>query len=103
MGKFIGNPLEYQYFFTKLKEVVERKIKDKVERFTRPVKLTDGEAKDLLKHCIHLTPGIDNDNAIMLPSKRYGDPHLLLASYRKEIKSLALAKPGDVNGFQKFS
>ena len=103
VDKFIGNPLEYRYFSTKLKEVVERKIKDPVGRSTRPVKLTDGEAKDLLKHCIHLTRDIDNNNAIMLPSKRYGNPHLLLASYRKEIKSLALVKPGDVNGFQKFS
>ena len=102
VDKFSGNPLEYQYFSTMFKEVVERKIKDPVGRLTRLIKFTDGEAKDLIKHCIHLTPDIGYDTAIMLLNKRYGNPHLLLASYRKEIKSLAPVKPGNAIGFRKF-
>ena len=102
VDKFSGNPLEYQYFSTMFKEVVERKIKDPVGRLTRLIKFTDGEAKDLIKHCIHLTPEIDYDTAIMVLNKRYGNPHLLLASYRKEIKSLAPVKPGNAIGFRKF-
>ena len=45
-----GNPLEYQYFSTMLKEVVEKKIKHPVGRLTRLIKFNDGEAKDLIKH-----------------------------------------------------
>ena len=66
MDRFSGNLLEYQYFSTVFKEVVERKIKDPVGRLTRLIKFTDGEAKDLIKHYIHLTPDIGYHTAIML-------------------------------------
>ena len=49
MGTFIGNRLEYEYFFTMLKEVVERKIKNPVEKLTGLMNFTDGKAKDLIK------------------------------------------------------
>ena len=102
VDKFSGNPLKYQYFSTMFKEVVERRIKDPAGRLTRLIKFTDGEATDLIKHCIHLAPFIGYDTAIMLLNKRYGNPLLLLASYRKEIESLALVKPGNAMGFTKF-
>ena len=56
VDKFSGNPLEYQYFSAMFKEVVERKIESPVGRLTRLIKFTDGETKNLIKHCIHLTP-----------------------------------------------
>ena len=102
LDKFSGNPLEYQYFSTMFKEVVERKIRDPVGRLAQLIKFTDGEAKNLIKHCIHLTPNTGYDTAIMLLNKRYSNPHLLLASNRKEIKSLAPVKPGDAMGFRKL-
>ena len=102
VDKFSGNPLEYQYFSTMFKEVVERKIKDPVGRLTRLIKFTDGEAKDLIKHYLHSTPDIGYNTAIMLLNKRYGNPHLLLLSYRKETKSLSPVKPGNAMGFRKF-
>ena len=81
VDKFSGNPLEYQYFSIMFKEVVERKIKDPVGRLTRLIKFTDGEAKDLIKHCIHSTLDNGYDTAITLLNERYGNPHLLLPSY----------------------
>ena len=51
---------------------------------------------------VPLRPEIGYDTAIMLLNKRYGNPHLLLASYRQEIKPLALVKPGDAIGIRKF-
>ena len=94
MDKFKGNPLQYQYFSAMYKEVVERKIKDPVERLTNLIKFTDGEANDLIKHCIHVTPDIGYDTAITLLNKRYGNPHSLLASYRKEVKLLLRSSLG---------
>ena len=44
---------------------------------------------------MHIIPDIGYDTAITLLSKKYGNPHLLLGFYRKEIKSLAPVKPGD--------
>ena len=102
LDKFSGNPLEYQYFSTMFKEVVERKIGDPVGRLAQLIKFTDGEAKDLIKHCIHLAPEIGYHTVITLLNKKCDNPHLLLASYMKEIKSLAPVKPDDAMGFRKF-
>ena len=82
---FSGNPLEYNYFPTMFRDVAERKIKDPVERLTHLIKFTDGEAKDLIKHCIHLTPNIGYDTAITVLNKRYGNPPSLFASYRRKL------------------
>ena len=41
--------------------------------------------------------------AITLLNKRYGNLHSLLASYRREIKSLAPVKPGNTMGFREFN
>ena len=54
VDKFSGNPLKYLYFSTMFKEVVERKLKDPVGWLAHLIKFTDGEAKNLIKHCIHL-------------------------------------------------
>ena len=82
------------------KEVVARKIKDPASRLTRLITFTYGEAKDLIKYCIHLIPDIGYDAAIRLLNKRHGSPHLLLASYKDEIKLLAPVNPGDAMAFR---
>ena len=103
VDKFSGNPLKYQYFSAMFKVVVERKIKDPAGRLTHLINFTDGEAKDLIKNCIHLAPDIGFNTAIMLPNKSCnGNPHSLLASNRKEIKLLALFKPGDAMVSERF-
>ena len=50
---FSGEILEYQYFIETFKEVVERVIHDERGRLTRLIQSTSGEAKELIKHCIH--------------------------------------------------
>ena len=102
VDKFSGNPSGCQYFSTMFKEMVQRKIKDPVRRLTCLIKVTDGEAKDLRKHCIHLTPDIGYDTSLILLNETYVNPHSLLACYRKEIKLLALVKPVNAMGFRKF-
>ena len=102
LDKFSGNPMEYQYFVTMFKQVVENKISDQMGRLTRLIKFTDGEAKELIRHCIHLPPEAGYETAVKLLNNRYGNPHYLLASYRKEIRALPPVKPGDASGFRNF-
>ena len=71
-------------------------------RLTRLLKFAVGEAKELIKHCIHLPPETSYETAVKLLNNRYGNPHYLLASYRKEIKALLSVKPGNASGFRKF-
>ena len=56
----------------------------------------------MIKHCIHVPPETGYETAVRLLSSRYGNPHYMLASYRKEIKALPSVKPGDASGFRKF-
>ena len=53
---FHGNPLEFKYFITTFEEVVESKIDDGRGRLIRLIQFTSGEAKDLIKGCIHFDP-----------------------------------------------
>ena len=100
--KFNGNPLEYQYFVSMFNQVVEKKVSDQTGKLTRLLKFTGAEAKELIKRCTHLPPETGYETAVRLLSNRYGNPHYLLASYRKEIKALPSVRPGDASGFGKF-
>ena len=53
----------------------QRKIKIWVGKLTSLKKFPDGEAKDVIKHCIHLTPDNGYNTSITLLNKRYGNPH----------------------------
>ena len=53
---FSGDPLEYAYFKATFKEVVEKTVDDQKGRLTRLIQYTCGEAKNLIKHLIHI-PG----------------------------------------------
>ena len=81
---FSGDPLEYHYFMEIFKEVVEKRIKDPRGRLTRLIKYTNGEAKDLIKHCIQQPLSEGYTNALELLRIRYGDPLKVFATYRKE-------------------
>ena len=97
-----GNLLEYQYFVSMFNQVVEKKVSDQMGRLTRLLKFTGGEAKELIKYCIHFPPETVYETAVRLLNNRYGNPHHLLASYRKEIKAFPSVKPCDASGFRKF-
>ena len=102
IDKFDGNPLEYQYFVSIFNQVVEKKVSDQTGRLTILLKFTVGEAKELIKHFIHLPPEIGYETAVRLLNNRYGSPHYLLASYRKEIEAFPSVKLGSASGFRTF-
>ena len=99
---FDGNVLEYHYFMALFREVVESKIEDPRGRLTRLIKYTVGDARDLIKHCIQLPSNEGFTQAKYLLEKMYGNPHRMLASYRKEVKDWPQIKFGDSRGFRKF-
>ena len=84
------------------REVVENKIDDSRGRLTRLIKYTKGEAHDLIKNCIQQPVGTGYQTAKYLLNQRYGNPHTVLAAYRKEIKLWPQIKFGDAKAFQKF-
>ena len=68
------------------REVVENKIEDPHGRLTHLIKYTNGEAKELIKHCVEQPTNKGYENAINLLYRRYGDQHTILAAYKKELK-----------------
>ena len=97
---FDGNPPHYTYFRS---NAVEKRIKDLQGKLTRLIKLISGEAKELVKPLPNLDrPECGFANAMRHLEKQYGNPHKLLASYRKEIKQMTKIKAGDAAAYRKL-
>ena len=97
-----GNPLNYRYFIATFEEVVERKIKDARGRLMRLIQYTTGEAKELIKCCVHRDALVGYAHAKDLLYKQFGDPHRILNAYINELKQWRQIKPGDASEFRKF-
>ena len=102
MECFDGNVLEYHYFMTLFRQVVESKAEDPRGRLTKLIKYTVGDPRDLIKHCIQLSSNEDFTKAKYLLEKMYGKPHRILASYKKEVNDWPQIKFGDSIGLRKF-
>ena len=77
--------MEYHYFISVFREVVELKIHDSHDRLVRLLKYTEGEARDSIKHYIQQTPEAGYQKA-KLRLERLGDPHRILPASRKEMR-----------------
>ena len=98
---FDGNVLNYHYFIALFREVVESKVDGPRGKLTRLIKYTSGDAKELIKHCIELPSNEGFKYAKYLLEKVHGNPHKILASYRKEVKNWQPIKFGDVIAFRR--
>ena len=99
---FDGNHLEFTYFMSIFEEMVESKVVDPRGRLTCLINYTNGEAKELVKHCIQQPTEVCYDNAKNLLMRRYGDPHKILSAYRLEIKKWPQVRQGDAATYRKF-
>ena len=94
--------MEFHYFMAVFKEVVEKRVDDERGKLTRLIKYTKGDAKDMVKNCIQLPPEDGFKTAKHLLNERYGDPHRIIAAYRREIKQWPQIKSGDSVAYQKL-
>ena len=79
MEQFDGNPLNYQYIMALFAEVVETKIEKPRGRLTRLIKFTTGEARELIKHCIHLPRSRSYQHARALLERTYCNSHKIIS------------------------
>ena len=56
----------------------------------------------MIKHCIKQTVSVGYKNARSFLEKKYGNPHYIVAAYRKEIKSWPQLKPADGAAYRRF-
>ena len=99
---FDGDPLQIDYFLAIFKEVVESNIDDPKGRLLRLLKYTTGEAREAIRHCVQLPSDTCYKVAIKLLRKRFGDCHLILSTYRNELRNWQPLKLNDAKGFRQF-
>ena len=66
------------------------------------IKLTTGEARELVKPFTYDNPKYGYENAMKLLERQYGNPFKLLAYYRNEIKRMTKIKLGDESAFRRL-
>ena len=84
------------------KETVKERIEDPTGRLTRLLKYMGGEPRELIKPCVQQPTHLGYRNAKMLLEKQYGNPHIVYASYRKEIKNWPPKINGDAKSYLEF-
>ena len=100
---FDGNLLHFTYFRSMFWEVVEKRMKYSQGKLTQLLNLTSREAKELVEPSIQFMIGQNVTLQMQrLLERQYGNPHKLLASYRKEIKQMAKIKPGDTAAYRRL-
>ena len=99
---FKGDSLEYHYFRSNFREAVEKMIDDQRGRLTRLIKYTDGDAKDLIKHCVHADPHHCYDQAIALLDAEYGSPHKISYAYLQRLQDWPSIKLTDTVSFKRL-
>ena len=103
IDSFSGDILEYQYFIATFQEVVERCVLDQRGRLARLIQHTSGEAKELIRHCIHDSAESCYTNAMSLLEKQYGDPHRIAVAYLKQLRQWPTIKANDSGSFRAFN
>ena len=96
---FTGDPLEFEYFKSNFKEVVEPTVSDQRGRLMRLIKYTAGEAKELIKPCIH-RPSDCYEAAMNLLQTEYGNATHITELYIKQLQEWPSVKPNDAAGFK---
>ena len=97
---FRGDPLEYIYFVANFKDMVESVVEDQRGRLNRLIQYTSGEAKDLIRHCVHNNSAHCYDDALSLLEREYGDPLRIASSYMDKLKNWPIIKHGDGHGYK---
>ena len=97
---FKGDPLEYRSFITNFEELVEKRISDSEGRLARLMNFTEGEANELIQCCLYMSDGYDYAKSLL--KKKYGDPHKIMISFKKQLDKWEVLKAGDSSAFGKF-
>ena len=99
---FDHNPVDFYYFMAVFKEAVENKVTDCRGWLTHLIKFIKGKVKEMAKNCIQLPSELGFKTAKRLLTERFGDPHIITGSYRKEIKQWPQTKVDNAGAYRRF-
>ena len=99
---FSGSILEFEYFKSNFRELVESKVKDQRGRLARLLQYTSGDAKELIKGSVHENSETCYDHAMSLLQKEYGDDHATTCAYLQELYRWPYIQNNDVAAYKKI-
>ena len=102
VDKFSGNPLEYNYFMQSFKDVVENLIEEPRQRFIRLLNYTTGEAKEVIRHCVHEDDETCYAKALNLLEKEFGDSFKVECAYLEKLNNWPQVKNNDAGALKEL-
>ena len=91
----------FYYFMAVFKEVMQNKVANSRGHLTRVIESSKRDAKEIAKNCIQLPSEVGFKTAKQLFDEKFRDPHIITASYCKEIKQWPQIKAGDAEVYIK--
>ena len=102
IDSFSGDPLEFTYFIKNFKDIIESTINSQSGRLNRLIKYTEGEAKELIKHCVHENKDTCYNKALELLEKEYGNKFKLSCAFMEQLRTWPSIKQNDASAFKAF-
>ena len=68
-------------------EVVEKRTDNPRGRLARLLKYTNGNAKEMVRHCVQEPPTMGYQQAKKILVEKYQNPYHFMAEYRKEFRA----------------
>ena len=99
---FNGDPLEFDFFMENFKDGVESFVDDPRQCFMRLLKFTSGEAKDLIKHCVHEPADTCYKIAKDLLENEYGSKFKVACAYLEKLNKWQQIKSNDAAGLREL-
>ena len=83
---------------TRFYEVVEKRIDDPRGRLARLLKCRNGNAKEMIKHCLQEPPTVVYQHVKRILVEKYRNRYHVMIEYEKEIKAWPIIRSGDAEG-----
>ena len=95
ISKFKGDPIDYHVFIRTFKTRIESRLNSNEARLQHLEQHLEGEAKELIKGCLHMEPSLGYAESKRLLDEKYGDPYQVSNAYLAQVTNWPALKPGD--------
>ena len=103
MDTFSGDVMNYACFLRQFQNNIASKTEDDDEKLYYLEQMTTGKPNDIVKTCLHLSPGEGYREARRLLDKRYGDKSQVATSLVTKIMAWPSLHSNDVSGLDEFA
>lgn len=101
--RFGGDNTQYRSFIRSFESVISSKLTDEEEKLFYLEQYTTGKPREIVRACLHMSPGTGYQEARRLLEKRYGNHERIVAAYMDKILEWPNLKADDIDGLDQFS